>query len=260
MSLYCVNDLTRTYKGTEPSPKGNGYCAHAEPEGKIQIGKDTKIWQVKNGRWVKLKYYETHDNGGRPFLVVLLPNNHVQVYNYKAPKYKFDKKYYENIDKKNFDNLVGEYKAKRIIIGTSSGTVRGADHEPNTSDYFKGNSILLQMNNKEFIHIGSSIYRFSLEDNDEFYKYYSMVGLNDVPYPVLVGKQNVYFLIGGINEYKYIPRAVFPKDAELEDAYYYYYGHNRLDDPKTKKPIGKSLSDMYAKNIKHVKIIEKRRF
>lgn len=26
----CKNDNKRTYKGTEPSPKGLGYCAHAE--------------------------------------------------------------------------------------------------------------------------------------------------------------------------------------------------------------------------------------
>ena len=26
----CKNDKSRTYKGTEPSPKGIGYCAHTE--------------------------------------------------------------------------------------------------------------------------------------------------------------------------------------------------------------------------------------
>lgn len=26
----CKNDTTRSYKGNEPSPKGLGYCAHAE--------------------------------------------------------------------------------------------------------------------------------------------------------------------------------------------------------------------------------------
>lgn len=28
--LECKNDKKSTYKGNEPSPKGFGYCAHAE--------------------------------------------------------------------------------------------------------------------------------------------------------------------------------------------------------------------------------------
>jgi len=55
--MRCKNDSTRTYKGTEPSPKGRGYCAHAEEVGKVRIGKDKKKWvvrQVSNGskRWM----------------------------------------------------------------------------------------------------------------------------------------------------------------------------------------------------------------
>jgi hypothetical protein len=54
----CKNDKTRFYKGTEPSPKGLGYCAHAEKLGSIRKGKDKKMWiikKTKNGikRWMK---------------------------------------------------------------------------------------------------------------------------------------------------------------------------------------------------------------
>ena len=136
MSLRCINDPKRTYEGDEPSPKGNGYCAHAEPEGKIQIGKDKKIWQVKNGRWIKLKCYQTHDNGGRPFLVVVLKNRRVQVYKYKEPKRNLEDEFYDRIDKRNFDKLIGTYNVKRVIVGKSSGTVRTADHGPEEVDYF----------------------------------------------------------------------------------------------------------------------------
>lgn len=56
----CKNDSSRTYKGTEPSPKGLGYCGHAEKIGKRMKGKDGKIWIViknKNGikKWIKFK-------------------------------------------------------------------------------------------------------------------------------------------------------------------------------------------------------------
>lgn len=53
----CNNDPSRKYKGDEPSPKGLGYCAHAEEEGTIRLGKDTRAWivkKIKNGnkRWM----------------------------------------------------------------------------------------------------------------------------------------------------------------------------------------------------------------
>ena len=54
----CKNDPSKKYKGTEPSPKGLGWCAHGEKEGKVRKGKDGNQWivkKVKNGskRWMK---------------------------------------------------------------------------------------------------------------------------------------------------------------------------------------------------------------
>lgn len=49
----CKNDPTKKYKGTEPSPKGLGYCAHAQALGSKKTGLDGKKYQVradKNGR------------------------------------------------------------------------------------------------------------------------------------------------------------------------------------------------------------------
>ena len=43
----CKNDKTRSYKGTEPSPKGLGFCAEAEKGGTIKKGKDNEKWIVK---------------------------------------------------------------------------------------------------------------------------------------------------------------------------------------------------------------------
>jgi len=48
----CKNDKTKTYKGTEPSPKGLGYCGHAEKLGQKRKGKDGNQWiikEIKNG-------------------------------------------------------------------------------------------------------------------------------------------------------------------------------------------------------------------
>lgn len=56
----CKNDSTRSYKGNEPSPKGLGYCGHAENLGKKRKGLDGNFWIVvknKSGikRWTKYK-------------------------------------------------------------------------------------------------------------------------------------------------------------------------------------------------------------
>jgi hypothetical protein len=56
----CINDSTKSYKGDEPSPKGLGYSASAEEEGKIMKGLDGFYWCVKqtssSKRWVKYKF------------------------------------------------------------------------------------------------------------------------------------------------------------------------------------------------------------
>ena len=54
----CKNDPKRKYKGDEPSPKGLGWCAHGEKEGKARKGRDGNKWIVKKVssgslRWVK---------------------------------------------------------------------------------------------------------------------------------------------------------------------------------------------------------------
>lgn len=54
----CKNDKHSTYTGDEPSPKGLGFCAHAEKINTKMIGKDKNSWIIsvdKNNtkRWIK---------------------------------------------------------------------------------------------------------------------------------------------------------------------------------------------------------------
>jgi hypothetical protein len=51
----CKNNPKKTYTGQEPSPKGLGYCAGSEKEGKIMKGLDGNMWIKSNGRWIKNK-------------------------------------------------------------------------------------------------------------------------------------------------------------------------------------------------------------
>ena len=55
----CKDDNKKYYKGTEPSPKGLGHCAHTMKEGNIKDGRDGNKWIIKkdkNGRlsWKKI--------------------------------------------------------------------------------------------------------------------------------------------------------------------------------------------------------------
>lgn len=63
----CLNDPEKKYAGTEPSPKGLGYCAHAQAVGSKRDGLDGEKWQVredKNGTksWKKVSTVK----GGKP--------------------------------------------------------------------------------------------------------------------------------------------------------------------------------------------------
>ena len=58
MSKKCKNNPNKSYKGTEPSPKGLGWCAGSMKDKTKKKGKDGNMWIVKtisNGstRWVK---------------------------------------------------------------------------------------------------------------------------------------------------------------------------------------------------------------
>lgn len=48
--MKCKNDPDANYTGNEPSPKGIGFCAHADPVGKARKGRDGQMWVVKQDR------------------------------------------------------------------------------------------------------------------------------------------------------------------------------------------------------------------
>jgi hypothetical protein len=73
---------------------------------------------------------------------------------------------------------------------------------------------------------------------DQFKKYYSSVGNSDVPYPILVGSEYVYFMLDGV----YISKDLKNVDNNnYKDVYGLYY---------------KELTKKCSKN-KTIKIIDK---
>ena len=181
----------------------------------VKNKKGTKRWQKeKNGEVrktqknkvnIKGKTYFTHDNFGRPFMVVINGNN-VDIYTY-SKDFSFDRK----LEKNDYNVLVKSYKnVKKIFIGKSiKGDDMYASFPNNPTSAAKvglGNSILLNLSGNKYVFIGSSVYEFETPDHIE--EFYSMIGNNDFPYPVAIGEKNVYFLISKGN-YGYLSRDHF---------------------------------------------------
>ena len=151
-----------------------------------------------------MKSYLIHDNGGRPFRVVV-DGKHVEIF-------KKDKKDDEE-DDSAYSKKIAEYDVEDIHIGKSSGTCKSCDHTKAQAKQFDGNSILLHVKGDSYVYIGHEIYSFNMKD--KFEKYYSPVGNNDVPYPHILGKEFVYFML----DKKYVDRGMFGVKQVWEDAY-----------------------------------------
>ena len=270
----CKNDPTKSYKGDKPSPKGLGYCAHAEKLGVSKKGKDGNIWKIEATskgvkRWVKqkaekksvkhdtklltnnelykkikekfkdYKSYFIHNNYDKPFLVYI-KNNDVHIYKKSNTYYEKNSKSSKIIDNKSiYIEFVKSYNYKKIFIGKSP-KCESTIFSKGYGSKFDGNSILLQIDTNKYVFIGVDIYEFKIDDTIN--EYYSPVGNNDVPYPVALGSKNNYFML----DKTYVSNDKF-KDLTKKnkiDLYSYYYGHSGYEN------LGK-----YAKKMKSVKII-----
>ena len=177
-------------------------------------------------KWVKArgatrkagKAYIIHDNGARPYRV---EEKGCTVEIYKgAPTVGADgQKDYDNYA---YDTLVKRVTVKKVHVGTSS-CIAAADA---CGKFAYGNTVLLHLSGKKYMHVGREIFQFTIKD--DFVAYYSMLGNNDVPYPVLLGSEYVYFML----DKECLPRSAFKAKmtaAEWEDAYSYFLGFKSFD-------------------------------
>lgn len=198
---------------------------------------------VKNKpKYKGYKTYLIHDNGGRPFLVYVSKDK-VDIYKYPGEKSKYYIREKDHGDEWTYVIKVASYKPIKTFVGNSPKTPMtkfSGGHGPR----FDGNSILLQLNRDRYVFIGSAIYEFSVK-GDTIKEYISPVGNSDVPYPVAIGEQNIYFML----DQAYVPIEKFPSLTRSikNDAYSYFYGHCG----------DKRLSD-YSKKMKNFKMIHKR--
>jgi hypothetical protein len=230
-------------------------------DGQYISKKDTKgiyKWvKVNTTRKMKGKHYDIHDNGGRPFRVIISSNDGASK---KVTIYK-DANIGTFKEEADYSKLVKEITVKDVYIGKSTGNARGSDHRPDQAHLFLGNSVLLHISGNTYIHVGTSIYEFQMDDKVD--TYFSMVGRNDVPYPVLLGTENVYFMLEG--DHCYLPRDMLPADftkAQWENCYTYFYGWTNPVDgqPRSDQERKKDNLEQHAKKMKGYHLILKREF
>jgi len=177
----CKNDPKKSYKGTEPSPKGLGYCAHSEKIGTIKEGLDGNKWIISKTskdikRWIKYddkskKYYiyaNIYDNHNeiKPYLV--------EIKNNKVDIYKIDN------NTLTYNNLIGHFTAKNIFIGNET---------KNNYTY----TILLFINKNNYVMINGDGIKEFITNNDKILKYYSLYDIYYPEYSIAIGKKYIYF-------------------------------------------------------------------
>ena len=165
-------------------------------------------------------------------------------------------------------NLLNQNYNQKIFIGKSiKGDDMYASFPNNPAGAAKaglGNSILLNLSGNKYVFIGESVYEFDTPDHIK--EFYSMIGNNDVPYPVAVGEKNVYFII----EKTYLSRNYFegfPKKYSWGlDSYARLWGQGPFMPNLSKNASWKQRFDAqqkasltkFIKKFPKVKIIHKR--
>lgn len=111
-----------------PSPKGFGYDAHLQKNGKIMIGKDGKLWIVKKynnlQKWVISDFYKEYKKSEN--ILIKLMKKSIINFTYKSYEniIKEDKKYFDNDN----DNEI-HIPENNIIINANSDTFFLASYE-----------------------------------------------------------------------------------------------------------------------------------
>jgi hypothetical protein len=171
--------------------------------------------------------YNTHDNYGRPYKVIIHPGNNVQVYSCVNGENSGNSVTSENdeIDEMNSNNqsyeILLDRKVNTVFIGKSP-VNEMTKFSGGSGKQFDGNSFLLELDTHTYQHIGRDIFTFN--SYNKIVKYVSPVGNNDVPYPYAIDIDgNIYLLIEDIvlintDQFKQL------YTSEFDDPYSYYYG------------------------------------
>lgn len=225
---------SKTKSKLRPSPS-----AHASEQNvaTIKTGNDKNKWIVmenkyKIKKWVKLygkiSKYKTHENGARPFYVVI---HNKGIIIFKATDLYAEKK----LQKKMFNKEIKfDPWSTCMTISNYTNFFIGKNTKKYTSHSsygsFTGNSILVETKPLHYIFIGDRIVEF--KTIEPVLQYFSPMGNNDVPYPFAITKNYVYLML----DFVYMER-----ENDDSSPYPSFYGYGDEYTSKPKKVSNKVL-------------------
>lgn len=133
-----------------------------------------------------IRRYITMDNGGEPFAV------------------------YQDQNTVRVMALDEDDSTKETLVKTFHNVVKiWLPWHPPELDRRNTSAVVLELGKNQFTFIGERVYSFRLAKGDSVVRFYSDIGPNSVPYPVLLGKKYVYFMLAEANKITMISRAEF---------------------------------------------------
>jgi hypothetical protein len=152
----------------------------------------------------KMTTYETLDNGGKPFVVCVFPSN-VEIYKQKLVN-EYEKPYWV------MDKKVQDTPYKEIWIGDNTRNEKGYAKK----GLYPGNAVLIQTADDKYMFVGHKRFSFRLK-GDAVVQFCSPVGNSEVPYPYIIGKERIYFIL----DRKSVLNELF---QDVDDYYGAFYG------------------------------------
>lgn len=209
-------------------------------------------------RFIKPKEYMVHDNGGRPFKV-LIDKHSIKIYTHE---------FYNKPDKLGNDFGPKNYTKLLKTINSYEGVFIGSD----MGRFGLGNSILVHVKDRQYIFIGWNVVQ--IETKEPIISYVSPIGNSDVPYPYAISNNHYYYMINDNNKYWYVEKNIADNGMKeykeklktvgvkkaFIDPYSYFYGMHKLKYKKSKKHYiseGKLKRPLECKTIK-AKVLIKR--
>jgi hypothetical protein len=173
--------------------------------------------------------YYTHDNGARPFLVIVHEES-VSVFRVRKGD-ELHEDFYEKgryYRESSYAIHVKTWKqVKRVWVGKDK------------DEIWIGNSMLLHVSGNQYVFIGERVYSFQVPKDDPVIDFRSEVANNDVPEGLAHTKTNAYLLS---TEPVMISKSEFPQERQWEDAYTHFYCY--IDGKKdVKSPPIKMICD-----------------
>jgi hypothetical protein len=176
-----------------------------------------RIWDQMKGT-----AYFTHDNGGRPYKVVITKDTFAVYRPCKTELHSWGTTYTGAY----LTEVIAPTKYNKVFIGRDKSL--GKD--------FDGNSVLVNVSGNAYVFIGHEVCGMIIDD--EIIEYKSPVGNSDVPYPYAIGKNNTYLFL----DYVFTPNKSC--NGNSIDPYIQYYDNGDMytnmtdaENSKISKPL-----------------------